>query len=205
MRLNTALKIHQARVAAKVDLQPEMLPPFCRHRINGFIEDLDFCPAKGIDGLLAVADEEKRPVAPGAGVGKGIETKSINDAPLEVIRVLKLIHQKVPVAFLDAPSDVGRLQQLTRPQLQVLEIERRRFAFGLGVEKLHAPQHLEDNLLIRLCADIEIDGFELSPALAAGSERLLQRFDRLAHIAARSRQGFAQPRQRRQKRRQPVH
>ena len=96
----------------------------------------DVGPAEAVDGLLGIADDEKRP-RPGLhfapvnradAIGVRRAGQEHHDLGLQRVGILELVDEQVRQPFAERPPDLGIVaQQVTRAQQQVHEIQR---AFG---------------------------------------------------------------------------
>ena len=97
-------------------------------------EDLDVRMPEAVDRLELVADEEDLGV---------LVREQVDELALEPVRVLELVDHDRAEAPALALADLGVVaQQLTREQLQVLEVERRLAVLGLPVGAVVGEQEL---------------------------------------------------------------
>ena len=103
-------------------------------------EHLHVGVAEAVDRLELVADEE--PLRLGAG-------EEVDQLALESVRVLELVdHDRPEAELLALPQLVVVAQQVARPQLQVLEVERRLAVLGRGVRFREPEQQLLQQLSV---------------------------------------------------------
>ena len=100
-----------ACIASEVGGQAVQHSPIRKHLVDHAIEGLHVGPAKGIDRLLGIADDEKlswfeRHVLPGHGCTPRCFGESQEYFVLDRIRVLKLIDQDGAILALDPFPDV---------------------------------------------------------------------------------------------------
>jgi len=122
-------------VGAKRRLQRQPLPAPLLNIAFDLAEDAYIGAPKAVDGLFPVShDEELR--AGGAGVG-GRPGQGVDDGPLVVVGVLKLVHQHGLEFGAPARPDVGvALQEVAGAALQVVEVEAVEGGLALRVARV---------------------------------------------------------------------
>ena len=112
-----------------------------RRRLAPLAEHGDVGVPEAVDRLELVADEEELLLGAGA--------EEVDEVGLEAVRVLELVHHdRAEAELLGLPDRDVLAQELPRPQLQVLEVERRLAVLGLGVGGREAGQQLLQELAV---------------------------------------------------------
>ena len=107
--------------------------------------------AKAVDGLELVADEEQ--------LLRGAGAEEVDQVGLETVGVLKLVdHDRPETKLLGLTDRVVVLQELTRPQLQILEIESGFAILGSAIGRRESGEQLLQELAITGCEILEGPG-----------------------------------------------
>ena len=116
------------------------LAPVAEHR--------DVRMAKAVDGLELVADEEQ--------LLRGSGAEEVDQVGLEAVGVLELVdHDRAETKLLGLSDRVVVLQELTRPQLQILEIESGFAILGSAIGRRESGEQLLQELAIARCEILE--------------------------------------------------
>ena len=133
-----------------------------------FLEDVDVGVAEAVDGLELVTDEEQL-----------VRVEQIDQLALQPVRVLELVDHDRAEAQPLALGDLGDREKIARPELEILEIERRLTILRLLVGGAEPGQELLQQVAVGRREDVEgrlleraagrlVRGEPLLPAAAHG-------------------------------------